>query len=75
MKCVAFKALSRTARRCSPGCRRDTHDVGETRHEGRAVERLELVEAAAVDDAGDDLAGVVGLADLSRDDAAELVGS
>ena len=37
-----------------------------------AVERLELVELAAVHDTGDDLAHVVGLAHVDRHDAVEL---
>jgi hypothetical protein len=37
-------------------------DAGEAGDERRAVEGLELVEAAAVDDPGDDLADVVGRA-------------
>ncbi len=39
-----------------------------------AVELLELLEAAAVDEAGDDLAHVEGLAQVRRDDAVELLG-
>ena len=39
----------------------------------RAVAGLELVELAAVDDARDDLAHVVGLADVGVDDAVEVL--
>ena len=39
-----------------------------------AVERLELVELAAIDEARDDLAHVVGLARIGRHDAVELAG-
>jgi hypothetical protein len=39
----------------------------------RAVILLELVEVRAVDDAGDHLAHVVGLAQIRRDDAVDLV--
>ena len=39
-----------------------------------AVERLELVELDAVDDARDDLVHVVGRADVLGDDAVELLG-
>ena len=46
-------------------------DVGEAGDDGRAVLGLELVEAAAVDDAGDDLARVVGGAAVGRDGAVE----
>ena len=40
-------------------------DVGEAADQRRAVARLELVELAAVDDAGDHLAHVIGLARTS----------
>jgi hypothetical protein len=49
--------------------------VGEAGDQRGAVARLELVEARAVDDAGDDLAHVVGLARVAGDDAVELSGS
>ena len=49
----------------------DAREAGDQR---RAVARLELVEAAAVDEAGDHLADVVGLARVARDDAVELGG-
>jgi hypothetical protein len=52
----------------------DRHAV-EAREPGnqrRAVARLELVEARTVDKAGDDLAHVVGLAGILRDDAVEF---
>ena len=49
-------------------------DVGEAGDQGRAVELLELVKARAVDDAGDDLPRVVGLAQVGGDDAEELLG-
>ena len=48
-------------------------DVREAAHERRAVERLELVEARAVDEPRDDLARVVRLADVDRDDAVDRV--
>ena len=54
----------------------DRHAV-EAREPGnqrRAVARLELVEARAVDEAGDDLAHVVGFAGVLRDDAVEFSG-
>ena len=41
---------------------------------GRTVARFELVEARAVDEAGDDLAHVVGFAGVLRDDAVEFGG-
>src|SRR4051794_36146881 len=53
---------------------RDAPDVGEAADEGRAVKRLELVELAAVDDAGDHLMHVVRRANVLRDDAVELFG-
>ena len=51
------------------------HDAGEAADERRAVGGLELVEAAAVDDAGDDLAHVVGAAEVGGDDAVDVAGS
>jgi hypothetical protein len=48
-------------------------DMREAADERRAVERLELVELAAVDDARDDLAHVVGLARVGGHDAVELL--
>ena len=49
-------------------------DAREAGDERRAVARLELVELAAVDDARDHLAHVVGLADVGVDDAVDLLG-
>ena len=49
-------------------------DPGEAADQGLAVEGLELVEGRAVDDAGDDLAHVVGGPDILRDDAVKLLG-
>ena len=49
-------------------------DVGEAGHQRGAVVLLELVEFAAVDDARDDLAHVVGLARIGGNDAAQLLG-
>ena len=46
---------------------------GEAAYQRGAVERLELVEARAVDDARDHLAHVVGAAQVGRHDAVELV--
>ena len=46
-------------------------DVGEPGHERLAVARLEVVEAAAVDEAGDDLADLDGPARVGRDGAVE----
>jgi hypothetical protein len=48
-------------------------DVAEPADEGLAVERLELVEVAAVDDAGDDLADVVALCILGGHDSVEVL--
>jgi len=47
-------------------------EARETGDEGRAVARLELVELAAVDDARDHLAHVVGLLDVGADDAVDV---
>ncbi len=49
-------------------------DAGEAADQGGAVARLELVHAAAVDDARDDLADVEGLARVVADHAVELLG-
>src|SRR5204862_6626265 len=49
-------------------------DPREAGDERRPVERLELVEARAVDDPRDDLAHVVRLPRALRDDAVELLG-
>ena len=49
-------------------------DVGEAADERRAVLGLELVQAAAVDDPGDDLARVVGRSRVGRDRAVERLG-
>ena len=46
-------------------------DVGEAGHQRLAVERLELLEAAAVDDAADDLAHVVRRAGVGGHDVVE----
>jgi hypothetical protein len=48
--------------------------VREAGHEGGAVLGLELREAAAVDEAGDDLPHVVGRARIGRDDPEQLGG-
>src|SRR3546814_5375828 len=44
----------------------------EAAYQGLAVERLEFLERAAVDQAGDHLAHLVGLAQVARDQAVEL---
>ena len=49
-------------------------DMREAAHEGRAVELLELVQLAAVNDAGNDVARVIGPAYVVRDDAVDLFG-
>ena len=46
--------------------------MGEARHERLAVERLELVEPAAVDQAGDDLADLERPAEVGRDRGVEM---
>ena len=50
-------------------------EVGEAGHERLAVERLELVEAAAVDEPGDDLADRDGPARVGRDRGVEVGGA
>ena len=49
----------------------DAVDMGEPRHQRLAVERLELVEAAAVDEPGDHLADRDGPARVDRDRAVQ----
>src|SRR5437764_1280805 len=49
-------------------------DLREAAHQRRAEARLELVELGVVDDAGDDLAHVEGLAVVGRDDPVQLPG-
>ena len=49
-------------------------DVRKAADQRRAVERLELVESRAVDDAGDDVAHIVRLARVGRHDAVDLLG-
>jgi len=51
-----------------------TEDPGEAADQGVAVELLELVEAAAVDHAADDLAHVVRRAGVGRHDVIDRVG-
>ena len=38
--------------------------MGKAAHQGRAVERLEFMKFAAVDDAGDDFARIIGRAHI-----------
>src|SRR6202048_965553 len=56
----------------------DTHGITpqprEAGDQGRAVAGLEFLEVAAVDEARDDLAHVVGLLDVRVDDAVDLLG-
>src|SRR5437588_2096689 len=49
-------------------------DPRKAADQGLAVEPLELVELAAVDEAGDDLTHLVGPAGVSRDDPVDLIG-
>ena len=53
---------------------RMAEDVGESADQRLAVERLELVELAAVDDARDHLAHVERLRQIGADDAGDLRG-
>ena len=74
MKCAPFSALSRE-QHAVVGDDADRHAV-QMRKAGdqrRAVILLELVELRAVDDAGDHLAHVIGLAQIGRHDAVELI--
>ncbi len=73
MKCVPLSALS--LNRMPLLARMPTGkavDAGEAANQRLPVERLELVELGAVNDAGDDVAHVVGRARVGRDDAVEL---
>jgi hypothetical protein len=51
-----------------------THDMGKAAHEGCAVEFFEFVEAAAIDDAGNDFTYIVAPAAIAWDDAIEFAG-
>ncbi len=53
---------------------REAVEVGPAAHQRRAVERLELLEPRAVDDARDHLAHVERHADVGRRDAEQLLG-
>ena len=74
MKCAPFSALSRE-QDAVVGEDRDRHppDAREAADQGRAVERLELVELGAVDDPRDHLVHVVGRAHVVGDDAVQLL--
>jgi hypothetical protein len=50
------------------------HDPGEATYQGLAVERLELVQAAAVHRPGYDLPDVIALPVVTRDDTVEFSG-
>jgi hypothetical protein len=74
MKCAPFSALSENrmpllARIAD----RDAPDAGEAADQGRAVERLELVEFGPVDDARDHLVHVVRRAHVGGDHAVEAL--
>ena len=74
MKCAPFSELSEKSTpllaRMPTGI---AHDPGEAADERLAVELLEFLEAAAVDDPGDDLAHVERLPQVRRDDAVEFL--
>src|SRR3712207_6574350 len=53
---------------------RVAHDACEPADQCLTVERLELVQSAAINDAGDDLAHVVALTVVARDDTVQLLG-
>ena len=75
MKCAPLRArLAEEHAVVGDDADRVAVEAREAGHEGVAVVGLELVELAAVDEARDDLAHVVGLRRSTRDDAVELVG-
>ena len=49
-------------------------DMREAGYEGGAIALLEFIEAAAIDEAGDDFADIVGLARVGGNDAVEFGG-
>ena len=51
---------------------RITEDSRETAHERRAIQRFELIETTAIDDARDHFAHIERLARIDRNDAVEL---
>ena len=71
-------ALERALGEQDPVVGQDAHrvavDVGKSRDQRRPVELLELLPARAVDDPGDELAGVVGTAQIGRDHAEQRGG-
>ena len=71
-----MRALQRRFRKKNPivgeNADRIAEDMGEAADQGGAVERLELVEFAAIDDARDHIADIVGFAHVIRDDAVNL---
>jgi len=76
MKWVALSALSEKRNTVvREDAHRVAHEAREAAHERRPVERLELAEAAAVHDAGDHLAHVVGPLEARGHDAAQLARS
>ncbi len=70
-------ALERAFRKQHPVIGQDGHwlapDAGEAADQGGPIERLELVETGAVDDAGDHLAHVIGRAHIGGHDPIELL--
>ena len=76
MKCAPLTALSENSTpllaRIATGMPVDMREAADQRG---AVERLELVEFAAIDDAGDDFVDVVGRADIVGDDRVEFLRS
>src|SRR4051794_5980738 len=72
MKCAPFRRLGKEDAVVGDDPDRIAVDVGKTRDQRVAVAGLEGVEPAAVHDAGDDLAHVVGLARVGRNHAVEF---
>ena len=75
MKCAAFeRALGEQDAVIGEDADRVAPDPGKAADQRLAVEPLELVELAAVDEPGDDLAHLIGPAGVGRNDPVDLVG-
>ena len=67
MKCVAFSALRKQHAVIAEDADLESHDTGKTGDQRITVERLEFVQLAAVDQAGDNVAVVGGDARIGAD--------
>jgi hypothetical protein len=73
MKCAPFSAAREQDAVVGDDAHRHAVQVREAAHQRGAVAGLELVELAAIDDAGDDLAHVEGLARIGGDHAIQFL--